>query len=82
VIVDGGWKSCGIAAEIGARVGETMFAYLKAPFQRVTLPDIPAPASRTLQQAYYPTAQTIGRAIRQVCQYPGGPPGGGEMHPS
>jgi pyruvate/2-oxoglutarate/acetoin dehydrogenase E1 component len=71
VIADGGWKTCGIAAEIAAVVSETMFEDLKAPIKRVTLPDIPAPASASLEKAYYPTAADICQVIRQVCKYQG-----------
>jgi len=68
VIADGGWQTCGLAAEIAALVGESLFPYLKAPIKRVTLPDCPAPASASLEQAYYPTAATICQAVRQVLQ--------------
>ena len=47
VIADGGWKTCGMAAEISALISENIFDVLKAPIMRVTLPDAPAPASRT-----------------------------------
>jgi pyruvate dehydrogenase E1 component beta subunit len=66
VIADGGWKTCGLAAEITALVCETIFDYLKAPIRRVTLQDCPAPASATLEQAYYPTAETIAQAVREL----------------
>ena len=69
VVADGGWKTCGLAAEIVAMVGENLFAYLKAPVKRVTLPDIPAPASSSLEKAYYPTAETICQAVRQVLNH-------------
>lgn len=66
VIADGGWKTCGIAAEISALVCENIFEFLKAPIKRVTLPDCPAPASATLEKAYYPTAETITRKVREL----------------
>ncbi len=66
VIADGGWKTCGLAAEIAAMVCEAIFEYLKAPIKRVTLPDCPAPASSSLEKVYYPTAETICHAVRQV----------------
>lgn len=68
VIADGGWKTCGLAAEIAAMVCEAIFEYLKAPIKRVTLPDCPAPASRSLEKAYYPMAETICQAVREVLQ--------------
>jgi acetoin:2,6-dichlorophenolindophenol oxidoreductase subunit beta len=66
VIADGGWKTCGIAAEIATIVCETSFDSLKAPIKRTTLPDCPAPASKSLEMAYYPNAATIAKAIREV----------------
>lgn len=66
VIADSGWKSYGAAAEISATIAENCVANLKANILRVTLPDVPAPASRMLEQAYYPRSGEIIAAIRQV----------------
>lgn len=66
VIADGGWRSYGITAEIAATVCEQAFDALKRPPARVTLPDTPAPSSKTLERAYYPTAADLVAAIRQT----------------
>jgi pyruvate dehydrogenase E1 component beta subunit len=66
VIADGGWKTCGMAAEVSARVSEGIFEYLKAPVVRVTLPDSPAPASRVLEKEYYPDSKKIVDAVKVV----------------
>jgi pyruvate dehydrogenase E1 component beta subunit len=66
VVTDSGWKTCGIAAEVSARVSENIFEYLKAPVSRVTLPDVPAPASCVLEKNYYPTFKTIIDAVKTV----------------
>jgi pyruvate/2-oxoglutarate/acetoin dehydrogenase E1 component len=67
VVADNGWRSFGAGAEIIARVVERdVFRYLRAPIVRVSLPDIPAPASRALEKAYYPDAISIAAAIRNV----------------
>jgi pyruvate dehydrogenase E1 component beta subunit len=67
VITDGGWKTCGVGAEIAARVAENdIFKKLKAPIVPVSLPDAPAPASSALEQAYYRKAEDLVRAIRKV----------------
>jgi len=66
VIADGGWKTCGIAAEISALVSENIFEYVKSPIVRVTLPDTPAPASSILESAYYPTSQKIVCAAKSI----------------
>ena len=64
VVVDGAWKTCGFAAEIVACVGESPLALkLKAPICRVCLPDVPAPASRVLEEEYYIKAKDIVHKI-------------------
>jgi len=66
VIADGGWKSFGVSAEISALVSEKGFKYLKASIKRVSLPDTPAPASRTLENSYYQRSEDIIRAVKEV----------------
>ena len=53
LVVDGGWKVCGISAEVLAAVAEGVNPLLlkKAPI-RVTLPDAPAPTSSALEKIY------------------------------
>jgi pyruvate dehydrogenase E1 component beta subunit len=66
VIADSGWTTAGMAAEIAATVAEERLASLKAPVARVCLPDIPAPMSRALEQAYYRTAADISATVLKV----------------
>ena len=69
VVVDGGWKTSGVAAEISARIAENdAFKSLKAPIIRVTLPDTPAPASSALEKIYYPRAGKIMTAVREILE--------------
>lgn len=66
VVADVGWQSFGVSAEIAALAAGEAFDYLKAPILRVALPDCPAPANRILEDAYYPTANEIVKAVRKV----------------
>ena len=66
VVADGGWRTCGAAAEIVARVCEAAFASLRAPVARVTLPDLPAPTSPALEGAYYARAAHVSAAVCAV----------------
>lgn len=66
VVADGGWKTCGMAAEISAIVFEEAFGYIKSPVVRVTLPDVPAPASSALEKVYYPDSGSIVQAVKKV----------------
>jgi len=65
-IADGGWKTCGVAAEISALISENIFEHLISPIVRVTLPDTPAPASSKLEKEYYPTYKNIMVAVRNM----------------
>jgi len=67
VVVDVGWKTCGVAAEVSALICENIFKYLKAPIIRITLPDTPAPASFALEQLYYPRAKDISEVVKKIC---------------
>ena len=69
VIVDGGWKNCGVSAEVSALVSEHCFEYLKAPVKRVTLPDTPAPASSVLEKEYYKTSKNIVLTVKELMGY-------------
>lgn len=66
VIADGAWKTGSVAAEISAVVNEKALGFLKAPIQRVCLPDAPAPASGSLEKAYYKTKDDIIEALLKI----------------
>ena len=66
IVADGGWRTAGAAAEIAATVAAEAFHDLHAPVERVTLPDTPAPTSRTEEQAYYPKPAAIVEAARRT----------------
>jgi pyruvate dehydrogenase E1 component beta subunit len=66
VVADGGWKTCGVGAELVALVAEKLFGCLKAPVRRISLPDAPAPASSVLEKLYYPGAEDIISAVKRL----------------
>ena len=66
IVVDGGWRTCGVAAEISALVSEKTLKYLKSPIVRITLPDSPAPASSALEKIYYPTQKNIVSTAKKI----------------
>jgi pyruvate/2-oxoglutarate/acetoin dehydrogenase E1 component len=68
VAIDGGWSSCGLAAEIITSVVETLppGAMRSSPV-RVTLPASPAPSSRVLERLYYPTVEQVVEAVKTLC---------------
>lgn len=68
VIIHEGNRTCGVAAEVIARLNEKAFGYLEAPLKRVTSYDIHFPYF-ACEQAYLPDAERIVTATRQVLDY-------------
>jgi pyruvate/2-oxoglutarate/acetoin dehydrogenase E1 component len=66
VIVDETHQSCGVAAEISARITESGFDKLKAPVRRVATLDVPVPYSPPLEEYIAPREDRIIDAIRAV----------------
>jgi pyruvate dehydrogenase E1 component beta subunit len=71
VVADAAWETCGVAAEIAASVACEAFACLRAPIERVALPDCPAPMSAPLERAYYRGAEHIITAVEKVLHWSG-----------
>lgn len=69
IVADPGWRTAGASADVAAAIAEETFAQLRAPVARVTLPDAPAPSSRTEEAAYYPRAPHIAAAARQTLEW-------------
>lgn len=63
IVADSGWLTGGLAAEVVAIAASEAFEWLRAPVTRVALPDVPAPMSKPLEKAFYPTADNIERAV-------------------
>lgn len=65
LIADTAWYSFGVGAEIAATIGERAFNYLKCGIMRVAYPDVPAPASVTLENAFYVGTDEIVRKVKK-----------------
>jgi len=66
VIVDEGWRSVGLSAEISARLMEQALYDLDAPVARVCTAEVPIPYARHLEMAATPQPDTIAAAVRGV----------------
>jgi pyruvate dehydrogenase E1 component beta subunit len=62
VIVDEGWRSGSISAEISARIAEQAFYELDAPIGRVCSKEVPTPYARHMEQAAIPSSEDVVRA--------------------
>ena len=68
VIVHEAPRTCGVAAEIIARINEHAFEYLCAPIKRVTGYDIHFPYFQ-VERHYLPDAETIIEAVRETATW-------------
>jgi pyruvate dehydrogenase E1 component beta subunit len=66
IVVEEGWRSVGLAAEVASRITEQAFYDLDAPVERVCGAEVPIPYPRHLEQAAIPQPATIAAAVRKV----------------
>jgi pyruvate dehydrogenase E1 component beta subunit len=65
LVVEEDWRSCGIGAEIVARLQEEAFDYLDAPIARIAAVEVPLPYAKNLERLCYPTEQdVVGTALK------------------
>jgi pyruvate dehydrogenase E1 component beta subunit len=66
VVVEEGWKSFGVGAEVSARIYEQAFDYVDAPIRRVAQKEVPLPYNRTLEQFALPQVEDVIAAVKEV----------------
>lgn len=66
VVVEEGWKSYGVGAEVASRIYEEAFDYLDAPVQRVAQKEVPLPYNRSLEQMALPQVEDVILAVKEV----------------
>ncbi len=66
LVVDEGWRSGGISAEISARIMEQAFYELDAPVERICSVEVPMPYARHMELAALPQAEAIVAAVKRM----------------
>jgi len=67
LVIDGGWKNSGFAAEILASIHEKADSEFPAFIsKRISLANSPAPTSRKLEEIYYPTKEVIIEEAKNI----------------
>jgi len=66
LVVEEGWATYGVTAELAAGVQERCFDYLDAPVRRLGGAQVPMPYSLPLEKASIPTSEDIKKLARQV----------------
>lgn len=66
VIIDEGWKTAGLSAEIAAIIAEEEIWELDAPIERVCTAEVPIPYARHMEQAALPQVPAIVEAAKRL----------------
>lgn len=66
LVVDEGWLSYGVNAEIAATISEQAFDYLDAPVRRLGGAEVPMPYSKVLERAAMPSVDDVVTAAREL----------------
>jgi pyruvate dehydrogenase E1 component beta subunit len=70
VVIDEGWRSGSLAAEVSARIMEQAFYELDAPVARVCSAEVPMPYPRHLEQAALPQPDKVVDEVRGMIGVP------------
>lgn len=68
LVVDEGWHTGSLAAEVGMQLAEDCFYDLDAPLSRVCSAEVPIPYAAHLEQAAIPQSETIVAAVKKVME--------------
>lgn len=66
LIVDEGWRSGSLSAEISARIMEQAFYHLDAPVERICSAEVPMPYAKHMEEAALPQVATIVETARRM----------------
>jgi len=67
IVIDEGYQSYGVTAEIASVVADGAFYYLDAPVKRMGAMDVPVPFSPVLEDQTVPTPETVAEMARTLC---------------
>ncbi len=67
IVVDEGYQSYGVTAEIASVIADGAFYYLDAPVKRMGAMDVPVPFSPVLEDQTVPTPDAVAEMARTLC---------------
>jgi pyruvate/2-oxoglutarate/acetoin dehydrogenase E1 component len=69
LVVDEGWRSGSLSAEISARIMEQAFYELDGPVERICSAEVPMPYARHLEEMALPRKETIVAKAREMTRH-------------
>jgi pyruvate dehydrogenase E1 component beta subunit len=67
IVVDEGYQSYGVTAEIASVIADGAFYYLNAPVKRMGAMDVPVPFSPVLEDQTVPTPEAVAEMAKTLC---------------
>jgi pyruvate/2-oxoglutarate/acetoin dehydrogenase E1 component len=71
LVVDEGWRSVSVAAEVGMRIMEQAFYELDAPVERICGVEVPVPYARHMEEAALPQVERIVSLAASMVKHAG-----------
>jgi len=68
IVIDEGYESYGVTAEIASVIADGAFYYLDAPVKRMGAMDVPIPFSPALEDVTVPTEETVFQMAKTLCR--------------
>ena len=68
IVIDEGYESYGVTAEIASVIADGAFYYLDAPVKRMGAMDVPIPFSPVLEDLTVPTEETVIAMAKNLCR--------------
>ena len=68
IVIDEGYESYGVTAEIASVIAHGAFYYLDAPVTRMGAMDVPIPFSPALEDLTVPTEETVFEMAKSLCR--------------
>jgi len=68
IVIDEGYESYGVTAEIASIIADGAFYYLDAPVKRMGAMDVPIPFSPVLEDLTVPTEETVFEMAKTLCR--------------
>jgi acetoin:2,6-dichlorophenolindophenol oxidoreductase subunit beta len=67
IVIDEGYQSYGVTAEMASVIADGAFYYLDAPVRRLGAMDVPIPFSPVLEDMTVPTPESVVAAAKSLC---------------
>jgi pyruvate/2-oxoglutarate/acetoin dehydrogenase E1 component len=68
IVIDEGYRSYGVTAEIASVISDGAFYHLDAPVKRIGAMDVPVPFSPALEDLTVPTAEKVAELAINLCR--------------